>query len=67
LTSPDGGFYSSLDADSDGEEGKYVWTAEELNSILGQDASLFSEYYNTTKLNWENQKNILHRKYLTQR
>jgi uncharacterized protein YyaL (SSP411 family) len=64
LTSPDDGFYSSLDADSDGEEGKYyVWTAAELNSILGQDAALFSEYYNTTKAgNWENQKNILHRK-----
>ncbi|MFQ3174519.1 MAG: hypothetical protein ACI8W0_001640 [Flavobacterium sp.] len=64
LTSPDGGFYSSLDADSQGEEGKYyVWTAEELNSILGEDAALFSEYYNSTKTgNWEQQKNILHRK-----
>jgi uncharacterized protein YyaL (SSP411 family) len=64
LTSPDGGFYSSIDADSDGEEGKYyVWTAEEINSVLGQDAALFSAYYNTTKSgNWEHQKNILHRK-----
>jgi uncharacterized protein YyaL (SSP411 family) len=64
LTSTDGGFYSSLDADSDGEEGKYyVWTAVELNAILGQDAALFSAYYNATKIgNWENQKNILHRK-----
>tara|TARA_R110000868_G_scaffold157599_1_gene384971 strand:- start:5972 stop:8083 length:2112 start_codon:yes stop_codon:yes gene_type:complete len=64
LTSPEGGFYSSLDADSDGEEGKYyVWTDEELISILGKDASLFSEYYNVTKSgNWEHQKNILHRK-----
>ena len=63
LTSPEGGFYSSLDADSDGEEGKYyVWTYAELNSILGKEAPLFSEYYNVTKSgNWEHQKNILHR------
>jgi hypothetical protein len=64
LTSPNGGFYSSLDADSDGEEGKYyVWTAAELSSILAEDATLFSAYYNCTKTgNWEDQKNILHRK-----
>jgi uncharacterized protein YyaL (SSP411 family) len=41
LTAP-GGFYSSLDADSEGEEGKYyVWTAEELTAILGQEAPIF--------------------------
>jgi uncharacterized protein YyaL (SSP411 family) len=35
-------FYSSLDADSEGEEGKYyVWTAEELTAILGQEAPIF--------------------------
>lgn len=64
LSSPDGGFYSSLDADSEGEEGKYyVWTTQELTSILGQDAALFSAYYNcTTTGNWEQKKNILHRK-----
>jgi uncharacterized protein YyaL (SSP411 family) len=64
LTAPNGGFYSSLDADSDGEEGKYyVWTAAELSSILAEDATLFSAYYNCTKTgNWEDQKNILHRK-----
>jgi uncharacterized protein YyaL (SSP411 family) len=38
LTSPDGGFYSSLDADSDGEEGRfYVWTPRELEAALGVD------------------------------
>jgi uncharacterized protein YyaL (SSP411 family) len=42
LTAPGGGFYSSLDADSEGEEGKYyVWTAEELTAILGQEAPIF--------------------------
>ncbi len=37
LTSPEGGFYSSIDADSDGEEGKfYVWTKEEIESVVGK-------------------------------
>ena len=39
MTSPEGGFYSSLDADSEGHEGKfYVWTDEEIDSLLGADA-----------------------------
>lgn len=64
LSAPQGGFYSSIDADSEGEEGKYyVWTAAEINTTLGNDASLFSDYYNITKNgNWENKKNILFRK-----
>ncbi|MDE3183159.1 MAG: thioredoxin domain-containing protein [Bacteroidota bacterium] len=63
LTSPEGGFYSSLDADSDGEEGKYyVWTKQEIETVLGNDAALFAEYYNITKAgNWEHGKNILFR------
>ena len=37
LTSPEGGFYSSLDADSEGEEGKYyVWSKDEIKEILGR-------------------------------
>ena len=56
LTSPEGGFYSSLDADSEGEEGKfYVWTKEEVESVLGKEAPLFIDYFNITKAgNWEN-------------
>lgn len=63
LTSSEGGFYSSLDADSDGEEGKYyVWTKDEIENILGTDAMFFMEYYNITKAgNWEDGKNILFR------
>ncbi|MEZ4954855.1 MAG: thioredoxin domain-containing protein [Saprospiraceae bacterium] len=64
MTSADGAFYSSLDADSEGEEGKfYVWTKHEIDSILGADAALFNDYYNITeKGNWEEEKNIPHLK-----
>ncbi|TGE23007.1 thioredoxin domain-containing protein [Hymenobacter metallicola] len=64
LTSPEGGFYSSLDADSEGEEGKfYVFTKEELQDILGDEEALFSAYYTCTALgNWEHGRNILHRR-----
>ncbi|MEI6949467.1 thioredoxin domain-containing protein [Paraflavisolibacter sp. H34] len=56
-----GGFFSALDADSEGEEGRfYVWEAEEVEQVLGSDASLFCQYYNITeKGNWEG-RNILH-------
>lgn len=61
MTSPEGGFYSSLDADSEGEEGKfYVWAQHEVDSILGEDAEWFSEYYQLKERgNWEEEKNIL--------
>ena len=62
LTSPDGGFYSSLDADSEDEEGKfYVWTYGELKNILGNKASLILDYYHVTENgNWEDSRNILY-------
>ena len=65
MTSPEGGFYSSLDADSEGEEGKfYVWTKQEFDKALGANAPIMSEYYNVSeKGNWEHHKNILHRTY----
>ena len=63
MTSPIGGFYSSLDADSDGEEGKfYVWTRAEIEQILGSEAPMFCDAYGVLKEgNWEHGKNILHR------
>lgn len=61
LTSNEGGFYSAMDADSEGEEGKYyVWTKKEIEEILGkQDADIFCLYYDVVEGgNWEG-KNIL--------
>ncbi|HLO14402.1 MAG TPA: thioredoxin domain-containing protein, partial [Anaerolineales bacterium] len=62
MTHPNGGFYSSLDADSEGEEGKfYVWTHDEIQSILGPDFDFFKAAYGITPQgNWEG-KTILQR------
>jgi uncharacterized protein YyaL (SSP411 family) len=64
LTNPKGGFYSSLDADSEGVEGKfYVWTREELQRVLGDEEPLAAAYYGCTGVgNWEHGTNILHRR-----
>ena len=55
MTSPEGGFYSSLDADSEGEEGKfYVWTQAEIKQALGTDFEFFKAAYGITPHgNWE--------------
>ena len=60
--SPEGLYYSSYDADSEGEEGTYyVWTWEELKEIPVVARQLFVEYYTCIeKGNWEHGKNILH-------
>ncbi len=61
MTSPEGGFYSALDADSEGEEGKfYIWEEPELRAFLGEEADLFIDYYGVTpEGNWEHTYNIL--------
>ena len=49
MTSDEGGFYSSIDADSEGEEGKYyVWSKNEIQEILGNDADVFCLFYDVT-------------------
>lgn len=55
MLSPEGGFYSALDADSEGVEGKYyVWSKAEVDEILGEDSPLFCQVYDiTTGGNWE--------------
>ena len=65
LTSPEHGFYSALDADSEGKEGKfYIFTKTEIEEILGHDADLFCIYYHITEDgNWEEeQSNVLFRR-----
>ena len=72
MSSPEGGFYSAEDADSEGEEGKfYVWTKEEIENILEkEDAELIESIYNVeTNGNYLDEatreitgKNILHLK-----
>jgi uncharacterized protein len=61
MTDPEGGFYSTEDADSEGVEGKYyVWTLAEISEVLGPDrARTFAYVYDVTEMgNWEH-KNIL--------
>jgi uncharacterized protein YyaL (SSP411 family) len=63
LTDPSGGFYSTEDADSEGEEGKfYVWRPAELRELLGdEDARLFGAFYDVTDNgNFEHGASILH-------
>jgi uncharacterized protein YyaL (SSP411 family) len=65
LMSPDFGFYSALDADSEGVEGKfYTFSKSEVEEILGDDADVFCIYYHVTEDgNWEEeQTNIFFRK-----
>lgn len=72
LLSPEGGFYSALDADSEGVEGKfYTWTTPELRERLGDDFDWFADLYHIDNSplerteegagNWEHGRNILHR------
>ena len=55
LLDPAGGFYSALDADSEGVEGKfYVWTQQEIRELLGDDYDPFASYYEVLpEGNWE--------------
>lgn len=61
LMSEEGAFYSALDADSDGEEGKfYIWKKEELTTLLGDNYELFADYYNVNRKGyWEHDNYIL--------
>lgn len=54
-------FFSSIDADSEGVEGKYyVWSRSEIFDILGKDAGIFCKFYGVDGEGyWEDEKNIL--------
>lgn len=64
MISNEGGFYSALDADSEGVEGKYYcWHFEELAQLVQEDFSLFCNYYSITEAgNWEHGMNILYKR-----
>ena len=61
MTDPEGGFYSSFDADSEGEEGKfYIWDKKEIIQILGEEnGEIFCAYYGVTEQGNFEGKNIL--------
>jgi len=69
MTTTNGAFYSSLDADSKTPEGEleegayYVWTKDELKTILNDEFKLFSDYYNVNNYGfWEHKNYVLIRK-----
>jgi len=60
MTDPTGGFYSTQDADSEGEEGKFfVWTPDEIRDVLGDEADAFMAAYGVTHQGNFEGKNIL--------
>ena len=61
MLSPEGGFYSALDADSEGREGKYyVWDYKDFSELLGDDSKLMCDYFGIRSAgNWEAGTNIL--------
>jgi uncharacterized protein YyaL (SSP411 family) len=66
MTSAEGGFYSAIDADSEGVEGKfYSFTKDEIKTILGDEEALFSIFYQVTEEgNWvEEGTNVFNRKF----
>jgi uncharacterized protein len=61
MRGPEGGFYSALDADSEGEEGRfYVWTLDEIEAVLGERAEPVAEFYGASEAGNFEGRNILH-------
>ncbi|HEX5437086.1 MAG TPA: thioredoxin domain-containing protein [Gemmatimonadaceae bacterium] len=61
MFSPEGGFYSALDADSEGEEGRfYLWSEEQLDALLGPDAAVAKRYWGVSANGNFAGRNILH-------
>jgi len=62
MRGPEGGFYSALDADSEGEEGRfYVWTPDEIRAVLGGRADAVIQFYGVTEDGNFEGRNVLHR------
>jgi uncharacterized protein YyaL (SSP411 family) len=61
MRGPEGGFHSALDADSEGEEGRfYTWTPAEIRAVLGEDADAVADYYGVGGAGNFEGRNILH-------
>jgi uncharacterized protein YyaL (SSP411 family) len=62
MTSPEGGFYSALDADSEGEEGRfYLWTPAQIDEVLGaEDGAVVRAWWGVTEEGNFEERNILH-------
>lgn len=63
MTGPEGGFYSSQDADTEGQEGNFfLWTKDEIKDLLGKDnGTIFSAYFGvTSRGNFEGGRNVLY-------
>ncbi len=61
MSDPDGGFYTSLDADSEGEEGRfYTWTVPELEDVLGDRAAAAAVAFGATAEGNFEGRNVLH-------
>jgi hypothetical protein len=62
MRGPEGGFYSALDADSEGEEGRfYVWTPAQIREVLGDRAEAVIEFLGVTESGNFEGTNVLHR------
>jgi hypothetical protein len=61
MRGPEGGFFSALDADSEGEEGRfYVWTRDEIRELLGEDAETIAGFYGVGEAGDCEGRNVLH-------
>ncbi|HEU4463186.1 MAG TPA: thioredoxin domain-containing protein, partial [Solirubrobacterales bacterium] len=61
MRGPEGGFYSALDADSEGEEGRfYVWAPDQIRAVLGDDAGPILDYYGVSEEGNFEGSNVLH-------